>query len=287
MRARSFVRDCGIDAVPVDLKKYLEKANAELRVSDRLSAGAAGDTMYVHGRHIITVNGKDTPERQRFTVMHEIGHIVLELPSKHGDAVSSNELYSYVRRPPEEVLCDTFAAECLVPHQFLLADLKSVEAHFGFIEKVAEKYGASLACTASRVVTSAPIACAYVLSQEGYVRFTCYSPLMRQGRFWISPGIEVPRESATAHCFRTGAGNDTRTVPGYLWTSRDEYADVDLKEDVRVMASWGQGLTLLSLDSGDGPDLSRRPARDADEDDEPLLRELDGTLPWPSGKKRR
>lgn len=126
------MRKCGITAVPVDLAKYLTAANAELRVSKRLGHGEAGHTMFVHGRHIITVNGNDTPERQRFTVLHEIAHIVLEMPSVHGDEVSADALLSYARRPPEEVVCDTFAAECLLPHELLREDLRDASATFSF-----------------------------------------------------------------------------------------------------------------------------------------------------------
>jgi hypothetical protein len=51
------------------------------------------------------------------------------------------------------------------------------------------------------------------------------------------------------------------------------------------MREWGQRLSLLWFD-----DSLRRSAigsRDADDDEEPLLEELDGILPWPGKSKRR
>ena len=125
VRARSFVRTSQIDAIPVDLNRYLTAANAELRKNARLAPGEAGNTMFVKGRHHITVNANDSTERQRFTVLHEIAHIHLQLPSVHGGNSSSDSLYSYARRPPEEILCDVFAAECLLPQHFLSQDLKN------------------------------------------------------------------------------------------------------------------------------------------------------------------
>jgi IrrE N-terminal-like domain len=281
------VRKCGIDAVPVDLNKYLRGTNAEIRVSTRASPGEAGNTMFVGGRHLISVNGNDTPTRQRFTVLHEVAHIVLELPSKHTDKVTTDALYSYARRPPEEVLCDMFSAECLLPHEFLRADLKGATASFSFVEEIATKYDASLACTASRVAVNAPFACAYVLSQDGYVRFATYSSSMRESRFWVSAGIAVPSASITAQCLNAGSASATGIVPAHLWTSSDNFADVDVNEERRVVRTWNQALTLISLDAGDALD-ERRTDRGIERDqEEPLLRELDGTLPWPGRRKRK
>lgn len=287
VRARAFVRACGIDAVPVDLAKFLAVANAEIRVSNRLGSGEAGNTMFARGRHVITVNGNDTPERRRFTVLHEVAHIVLELPSVHGATVSSDALYSYARRPPEEVICDTFAAECLLPHAFLRVDVKDASATFSFVRSVAGKYEASLPCTASRIVVSAPFACAYALSQAGYVRFATYSPSMRESRFWISCGITVPAASITGQCLRSGAARQAGIVPAHLWTSRDEFADIDVSEETCVLRAWNQALTLISLEAGDAPDDRTRNRAVERDEDEPLLRDLDGILQWPSRRKRR
>jgi Zn-dependent peptidase ImmA (M78 family) len=287
VRARTFVRRCEINAVPVDLKKYLAGANAEMRVSTHLAAGEAGNTMFVGGRHLISVNANDTSERQRFTVLHEIGHIVLGLPSKHGSGVTANALYSYARRPPEEVVCDTFAAECLLPHEFLRRDLKEATALFSYVEGIAARYEASLACTASRVAVNAPFACAYVLSQDGYVRFAAYSLSMRDSGFWITPGIAVPTGSVTGRCLKEDSTGGVGVVPGYLWTSCDAFGNVDVHEDTRIMRTWNQALTLVSLESGDALDERGKDSVPEGNEDESLLRELDGILPWPGGRKHK
>jgi hypothetical protein len=287
VRARAFVRSCGIDSIPVDIEKYLKVANAEVRTSTRLPAGAAGSTISVGNRHFIAINPNDSPERQRFTILHEIAHIVLDLPSKHDDMSGDESLYSYARRPPEEVVCDTFAAECLLPSSFLGPSLKDAVAGFDFIDTIATKFAASLACTASRVAVNAPFACAYALSQNGYVRFAAYSKAMRDSQFWVTPGIAVPAASITGRLLQTGKASASGIVPAHLWTSRDEYVDIDLAEEVRVTSSWNQALTLLWLDSGDAPDMQRsRPSPGRDEE-EPLLKELDGVLPWPGRKRKR
>ena len=63
------------------------------------------------GRYHICVNSKDLKERQRFTVCHEIAHIVLGLPSDH----KTSPGWSYAKKSLGEILCDVFAAELLLP----------------------------------------------------------------------------------------------------------------------------------------------------------------------------
>jgi hypothetical protein len=288
VRARALVQSCGVDVVPVDINKFLATAKADLQFSDRMAAGTSGMTVPLGERNRIVVNSRDPIERQRFTALHEIAHIVLNLPSKHGDDTDSTSLFSYARRPPEEILCDIFAAECLLPLKFLEQDLRSAVAGFEFVGHVARKYQASLSCTASRIAYNAPFACAYVLSQEGFVRFSACSQALRASRFFISPRIQVPTASITGQCLATGQLRGSGQVAAHIWTNADGFADVDLMEETRTGGSWNQALTLLWLDDGDVPDDrdQRRPADDR-EADEPLLRELDGKLPWPGRKLRR
>lgn len=81
-KARRFVRDAGISAVPVDLGLYLTKVAGKVSL-DVLDPGEAGYTMVTGSGPLITLNERDRAIRRRFTVCHEIGHIVLDLPSEH------------------------------------------------------------------------------------------------------------------------------------------------------------------------------------------------------------
>ncbi|MBK7901990.1 MAG: ImmA/IrrE family metallo-endopeptidase [Proteobacteria bacterium] len=286
MRARALVKSCGIDAAPVDITKFLAAANAELQYSDRLGSGTAGMTIPLGERNLILINEHEAIERQRFTALHEIAHILLDLPSRHDQDVDSGGMFSYVRRPPEEIACDTFAAECLLPHSLLQQDLGDAVAGFEFVSRLADKYQASLACTASRVAINAPFACAYVLSQDGFVRFSTSSPAMRASKFFVTSRIQVPAASITGQCLKAGLRTGSGQVAAHLWTSTDDFEDVDLMEDVRFSGVWNQALTLLWIEDGDLPDLRGQRSIDDRAAEEPLLRELDGVLPWP-GRGRR
>lgn len=59
---------------------------------------------------VIALNTKDSPVARCFTLMHELGHLVL-----HGGAVCDAEVMGDVRFNPTEVWCNEFAGEVLVP----------------------------------------------------------------------------------------------------------------------------------------------------------------------------
>ena len=78
-RARAFVAKVDVSNIREDLSPYVTAANAKVK-KEELGEGESGYTITKpNGKHIITVNSLETEERQRFTICHEIAHIVLEL----------------------------------------------------------------------------------------------------------------------------------------------------------------------------------------------------------------
>lgn len=79
---------------------------------------------------LIVVNGNFPTERKRFTALHELGHLLLDIPAN----VSSKEI---------ESLCNAFASEMLLPtvvlksklgntrHDISLSELTDIQCQFG------------------------------------------------------------------------------------------------------------------------------------------------------------
>lgn len=121
--ARSFVAKVDISNIREDLSPYVTAANAKIK-RDELGEGESGYTITKpNGKHIITVNSLETDERQRFTICHEIAHIVLGLESSHEEVPS----WSYAKRHPNEIACDTFASELLMPYKQWLSAVPKEE----------------------------------------------------------------------------------------------------------------------------------------------------------------
>ena len=244
-----------------------------------------GATSY-QGRHFIIVNGSHSEERQRFTVLHEIGHIVLELPSNHhGATVKTGALLRYARRPEEEMHCDVFAAECLLPHVPFAAEVVAADISLEAVKSLARRFGASLTTTGSRFALHANESCAFVLSEEGRTRYVSRSKYLRELKGWIGFRVPVPRGSVAHRLIEGGSGTEEYDeVPTDVWFNGGIRNRPMVAEESILLPEWNQCLSLVWLDETLQP---VHEPRSEDEEDESLLAELDGILPWPSRRRKK
>jgi hypothetical protein len=113
LKARELVATVNPTTIPVPVGAYAEHVGAVLRPQTDLEPDEPGWPFQNAGKHYICVNVNDRLERQRFTVCHELAHIVLRLPSDH----KALPWWSYAKRPLGEIYCDVFAAELLLPYR--------------------------------------------------------------------------------------------------------------------------------------------------------------------------
>ena len=265
-----------------DLSVYVAAAAAKV-VKEELNEGESGYTTTTpKGRHIITVNSLEPPQRQRFTVCHEIAHIVLWLPSHHEEVPS----WSFVKRDINETFCDMFAAELLMPHTQWREMLQDDEPSLEVIERMAAEFDVSFPAAASRLATLSEWPCAWVTMDRGVVRHAARSTALRQARAWIAPRTPIPPGSV-AHRLRESEVNGVEfgEVPQDVWF-QDWEAGLDLREIARHYASTDTTGSLLWFEEDELPQVEVGRFGQKHEADGGL-KELDGHLPWPSGKKRR
>ncbi len=281
-KARSFVAQVDIANIREDLSAYVVAANAKVK-KDELGQGESGYTLTKpSGKHIITVNSLETEERQRFTICHEIAHIVLGLESSHEEVPS----WSYAKRHPNEVACDAFAAELLMPYQSWLAATSKEEPSFELIQQMADLFGASFPAAASRFATLSDAPCAFVTMERGAVRYAARSTSLRQAGAWIPPRSTIPAGSV-AHQIRSSgvSATDTGEVSQDVWFDNWEKG-LDLWELSRHYARTDTTISLLWFDGEDLPEVEVNRFGARVEDDGGLA-ELTGELSWPGRSKRR
>lgn len=285
-RARRFLKEAGIKSVPVDLKRLAAAASARIKVVRDLRDDESGQTTRLGGKHVIIVNGNHRAERQRFTVLHELGHIVLDLPSQHGGSTLKTEtLLGYRGRPEEEVLCDVFAAECLLPYESFGREVADSDISMEAVKDFARAYEASLTATGSRFALNANAPCAFVLSEAGRVRYVSRSKYLNELKGWIGFKTPVPRDSVAGRLMRDGTKNeDYDEIPADVWFDGGIRNRPLVEEESIVLQEWNQCLSLLWFDESVSP-VGERGDTGTDEDE--LLKEIDGVLPWPSKSRRR
>ena len=285
-KARQFLRDAGDNSVPVDVERLAAAAKAKIKVAYDLSEDESGQMTSFRNKLVIIVNGNHKEERQRFTVLHEIAHIVLELPSRHhGVTLKTGMLLSYGQRPEEEVLCDVFAAECLLPYDLFASQVADTDISLDAVKSFAKQYKASLTATGSRFALNANAPCAFVISEDGRIRYVSRSKYLKELKGWINFNGPVPHGSVAQRLLQEGSRvEEYDELPTDLWFDRGVRNRPVVTEEAILLREWNQCLSLIWFDEGVKPLPEQW---EEDEDDRPILKELDGILPWPSKSRRR
>ncbi len=221
-RARKLLKDAGVMTVPVDAEALASFLGFQV-LRTELAKGESGCTVKRREKVCIWVNQDDSPLRRRFTILHEIAHHILELESNHGEKVRSDELERYAGRPPEEVLCDIFAAECLVPWGIIQPLAEEKDFTLEYLTELAEQFQASRSCIASRFAQASGAHLAFVVAEEGVIKYSVTSKALKDARVWIRTGTQLPRNSAAARAFKSGASSfheaDTECMD---WSNSDD-----------------------------------------------------------------
>lgn len=283
-KARELVKKAKPTSVPVPVEIYAREVGAIIK-ADEMEPDEAGCCFEAGGKRFICTNANDTPQRQRFTVCHEVAHLWLRLPSQHGGSA-----WSYAKRPRAEIFCDIFAAELLLPYDLFCPEAEKAQISLSSIDALAERFDASSIATASRFayVVTAPVA--FVLSENGKVRHASRAKALREAQAWIAPGLELPQGSLTSRVRDGKTGQTREEVDADLWFSDWERGGT-LLEEARHLQKWDQTLTLLWFDDEELPARKTRDERgsiidEKESEDNTLLKELDGQLRWPSKNRR-
>lgn len=114
----------GIDELPVSMSRLCGRLGIEVILSDSLGMSGDGKALMYDGKPYIFLNRNQRPERMRFTLAHELGHILLEHIGK----------YELVNREPSptdnhvEQEANIFASRLLAPACVLWAlDISEAE----------------------------------------------------------------------------------------------------------------------------------------------------------------
>lgn len=290
LKARAFVSRVKPVAVPVPMPPYLAEAGAVLKSRRDLAGDEPGWSFRANGKLYICVNASDQEERQRFTICHEIAHSVLGVPSEHSTTPWSG------KRPPAERVCDSFAAELLLPKRLFQPLAEQSAVSLASVDALAERFVASTMATGSRYAEVISTPCAFVISENGKIRYASRSKPLVDGGAWIRSGADVPRGTVSKRAIE-GEATLREEVPAEEWFSDWERGGT-LIEEARHLARWNRTLSLLWFKSEEVPP----PVRDRDgsrwevegrevdeyrDDEEDGLEELGGNLRWPSGRRRR
>lgn len=260
-------------AITVDVDTYSKAVNARIRY-EALEPGESGYTVPKGTGFVIAVDSNGIRERQRFTVCHEIAHVVLRLPTVHGELPS----WSYAKRDLNEVWCDVFASELLMPAQQFQAMTPDGDPSIEIIDGLARRFGVSFPATASRYATLAAFPCAYVTMEGGMVRYAGPNAALRRRGIRMSMKCPIPGGSIAERLRRAGESSSAvEEVAQDIWLENCD-SGYGLWELSRHFPKYDQTMSLLwctdeDLPQGEVDRVNRRV-----DDDDGGLEPLDGVI---------
>jgi len=150
-RARQLVKSAGITKPPVDIEKLAHFLGVQRIVQVDF---ARTDACLLPGRngHTILVKETSSQRRRRFSIAHELGHILL--------GASSIKLRGHIldksndKLNKEEQLCNQIAAELLMPEPLFRQEIIGKEPCIATIEELASKFQTAIEPTAIRYAGS-------------------------------------------------------------------------------------------------------------------------------------
>lgn len=282
-KARQFMAGLDLSSIDRDLSVYVKKVNARLS-AEEMGDGESGYTLTRRdGQSSIVVNELERRERQRFTICHEVAHLVLGLHSNHREAPA----WAYAKRDDNEISCDIFASELLMPSESFKHDVDQEEPSFDLVERLRAKYVVSFSACASRLAAVTEYPCAFVLMDSSVVRYASRSKALRILNAWIDLKAPIPSGSVAKRLIDEGLWSGEAEVSQDIWF-RDWPQGYDLVELTKHYPSYDETFSILWFDQESGPD---EPVKNwggvPQQEDDGGLKELDGALNFSKRVRRR
>lgn len=144
-----------VNGAPVPVHEIATKLGARV-IKNNFKNEISGVLVRRENDVVIGVAEEQTPERQRFTIAHELGHLVLhEGEEVHIDKVNFRSSLSSTAEDVEEVEANAFAAALLMPRSFLFSDLEGQTVDIeneGQISQLARRYQVSTQAMTYRLI---------------------------------------------------------------------------------------------------------------------------------------
>lgn len=242
--ARGIVSQFGIDAPEHIRVKDLAYAHGAGVIEGPLRGAAARLTKSNNGA-VIRVSERETYEgRKRFSVAHELGHLVLG-HGKHQELVCTDkDMVAGPNDASKESEANAFAGELLLPTHLVANSCDVAEVTFDPVRSIAGVFRTSLTATALKFVRLCPEMCVLVYSKEGKVKW-----IAKSDDFWPYIPVDKPLDNRTlAYDFFVGRmfHEDPEEINADAWMQGAESRGIEeIVEHSVVMPSLASVLSLL------------------------------------------
>lgn len=196
--------------------------------------------------------------------------------------------WSYAKRDENEIACDIFASELLMPFEAFTRDADQTRPSFELVEHLRAKYVVSFPACASHFAAITNHSCAFVFMSSTVVRYASRSKALRELNTWVEMRVQIPPGSVAYQIIQDGqsSGEDS-SISQDVWF-RDWPQGYELTELAKHSPTFDETFSLLWFEPDRGPiEPVKNWTSTPSHEDEDGLKELDGILNFQKKVRRR
>ncbi len=201
----------------------------------------------------IAYNGKSRPERQRFTIAHELGHFILHRSRQQSFNCDKQSVHTGIDTLRDiEREADDFASNLLMPGDLLRACISSQRIDFRVLGDIAKRFQVSLEALCIRYIKFTTERAILVYWDNGFVKYEWRSSSARRTRARIrrtGDPTEPPLGTLAADASVTQEWDGTE-MSAAIWCP-EEAQHMKLREFKHTFGARDRVLTLLLLESAE------------------------------------
>ena len=269
--AEALLKENSISTLPID-PTYIAKKILDVEVQANPSKEKGVSGMLLRDGNsfgIVYATYIDNPGFQRFSVAHEIGHLVLP---GHPDQFSTGPIAhqshaGFKGYSDYETEADFFASGLLMPSHLVESILRKHQEGFQSIQAIKEACVTSLTASAIRYTKLTNSIAAIVVSKGNQINYCFMSDQLKEldGLQWISKNTPLPEDSLSKE-FNSypenvhSAERADSTSHIQDWFGGDY--DFELIEEVVGLGRYGKTLTVLHTEEDPDDDEDELPGMD-------------------------
>lgn len=245
--AKALLHRCGARA-PQHIVVEAFAARLGVEIVEAALEGATAQLVRAGTRTMIIVAERVTdPAARRFSIAHELGHLLLQHPSHDPRHLCTPHAHAR----DHETEANAFAAELLMPAQMLHRACEVSPVDLEVPRRIAREYNVSILASARRFTELASERCAAVFSANREVKWVAPSATFSRE---IARGRRIDDASLAAEYFTKGSiPDEAQPVPADAWF--DTSAEVDIVEHSVYSRELGTVLTMLWVPEASAPRL--------------------------------
>jgi Zn-dependent peptidase ImmA (M78 family) len=199
---------------------------------------------------ILLKRGLRSEGRKRFTIAHELGHLLFEASSDFRHGCQPVAMLPSLASPDREAQANEFAAELLMPQRCLARMIDQTGPTLANVQEIATYFRTSLTSAALRYQRVCGFQCAVVHSEGSAIQWEFTARHERKFPFELVCRNDLKNlpEGSVIRRLREGAlvPEGMHEVPPETWLAPTDAARVvRLYEDSRFFPRYDTGLTLL------------------------------------------